>query len=99
MYMEVRGSTSILKSNLHILCSVCFQVSCLDVTGYRRVKTYELLSHLRDWPLITGRGSYKMGGWACEVLPLQKNRAEKVLAMLKGVGGTTSFGGSFYMVA
>ena len=33
-----------------------------------------------------------MGGGAREVLPLRKGEAEKVLAMLKGVGGTTSFG-------
>ena len=53
---------------------------------------------LRDWSLITGRGGYKMGGGAREVLPLRKGGAEKVLAMLKG-GGHKKFGGSFYVVA
>ena len=43
-------------------------------------------------------GGYKMGGGgACEVLPLRKGRAEKVLAMLKG--GHKQFWGSFYAVA
>ena len=38
-----------------------------------------------------GRGGYKTGGWAHEILPLRKDGggAEKVLAMLKG--GTKSF--------
>ena len=44
---------------------------------------------LRDWSLITGTGGYKTGGGgggggACEVLPLRKRGAEKVLSMLKG---------------
>ena len=40
---------------------------------------------VRNWSLITGRGgSYKTGGGGCEVLPLRKGGAEKVLAMLKG---------------
>ena len=57
---------------------------------------------VRDWSLITGRGrggGYKTrgGGGACEVLPLQKGGAEKVLAMLKG--GHKQFWGSFYAVA
>ena len=39
-----------------------------------------------------------MGGWAHEFLPLQKGRAQKVLAMLKG-GGHKKFWGSFYTVA
>ena len=40
-----------------------------------------------DWSLITGRGPTKwMGG--SEVLPLRKGAAEKVLAMLKGGGGS-----------
>ena len=55
----------------------------------------------RDWSLITGRGGgYKTGGGgACEVLPLRKGGAVKVVAMLKGVGVTTRFWGSFYMIA
>ena len=53
---------------------------------------------LRDWSLIKGRGGYKTGGGrVCEVLPLQKGGAEKVLAMLKG--GAKSFNGRFYTVA
>ena len=52
---------------------------------------------LRDWSLITGRGGYKTGGGAREVLPLRKRGAEKVLAMLKG--GHKKFWGSFYTVA
>ena len=48
---------------------------------------------VRDWSLITGMGSYKTGGGgAREVLPLRKGGTEKVLAMLKGGGGTKSFG-------
>ena len=39
---------------------------------------------IRDWSLITGRGGYKTGGGAREVLPLRKGGAEKVLAILKG---------------
>ena len=56
-------------------------------------------SPLRDWSLITGRGGgYKTGGGgACEVLPLRKLGAEKVLAMLKG--GHKKFWGRFYVVA
>ena len=38
-----------------------------------------------------------MGGEACEVLPLRKGGAEKVLAMLKG--DHKKFWGSFYAVA
>ena len=53
--------------------------------------------HIRDWSLITGRGGYKTGGGAREVLPLRKGGAEKVLAMLKG--GHKKFWGSFYAVA
>ena len=37
------------------------------------------------------------GGGACEVLPLRKGGAEKVLAMLEG--GHNKFWGSFYVVA
>ena len=51
----------------------------------------------RDWSLITGRGGYKTGGGAREVLPLRKGGAQKVLAMLKG--GHKKFWGSFYAVA
>ena len=51
---------------------------------------------LRDWSLITGRGATKREG-GCEVLPLRKGGAEKVLAMLKG--GHETFWGSFYAVA
>ena len=48
--------------------------------------------HVRDWSIIMGRGGYKTGGGACEVLPLRKGGgAQKVLAMLRG-GGTRSFG-------
>ena len=40
---------------------------------------------VRDWSLITGRGGYKTGGRAREVLPIRKGGvAEKVLAMLNG---------------
>ena len=39
-----------------------------------------------------GGGGYKTGGGGVsEVLPLQKGEVEKVLAVLKGGGGTTSF--------
>ena len=51
------------------------------------------------WPLTSkglvttyGEGGYKTGGGACEVLPLRKGGVKKVLAMLKGGGGTNSFG-------
>ena len=44
-----------------------------------------------------GGGGYKTGGGACEVLPLQKGGAEKVLAILKGVH--KKFWGRFYAVA
>ena len=38
--------------------------------------------------LITGTvGATKLGGGACEVLPLRKGGDGKVLAMLKGGGG------------
>ena len=50
-----------------------------------------------DWSLITGRGAYKIGGRACEALPLQKGVAEKVLAMLKT--GHNKFWASFNAVA
>ena len=47
---------------------------------------------LRDWSLITGRGGYKTGGGACEVLPLGKGGgAEKSFSHAEG-GGTKSFG-------
>ena len=52
---------------------------------------------LRDWSLITGRGGYKTGGGAREVLPLRIVGAEKVSAMLKG--RHKQFWGSFYAVA
>ena len=42
-----------------------------------------------------GRGGYKTGGGACEVLPLRKGRGGS-LAMLKGVHN--KFWGSFYAV-
>ena len=48
-------------------------------------------STLREWSLIMGRGGYKIEGGASEDLPLQKVGAEKVLAVLKGRGGTNSF--------
>ena len=35
---------------------------------------------LRDWSLITGRGGYKTGGGAREVLPLQKGGGGKSLS-------------------
>ena len=47
-------------------------------------------SFVRELSLIMGRGGYKTGGGAHEVLPLQKGGSEKVSAKLKG--GTTSFG-------
>ena len=37
-----------------------------------------------------GGGGYKTGRGTCEVLPLRKGGSEKVLAMLKGGGGTKS---------
>ena len=54
-----------------------------------------LFRPLRDWSLITGSGAKKReaggggatkweGGGACEVVPLQKDGAEKISAMLKG---------------
>ena len=54
---------------------------------------------IRDWSLITGRGgaTKREGGGSCEVLPLPKGEAQKVLAMLKG--GHKKFWGSFYEVA
>ena len=56
------------------------------------------LPTLRDWSLITGKGGYKTGGGAREVLPLRKGGgAEKVLAMLKG--GHKKFWSCFYGVA
>ena len=40
-----------------------------------------------------GGATHREGAGVCEVLPLWKGGwAEKVLAMLKGGGGTTSFG-------
>ena len=42
-------------------------------------------------------GATKREGGACEVLPLRKGVAEKVLAVLKG--GQKKFWGSFYVVA
>ena len=42
-------------------------------------------------------GGYKTRCGACEVLPLRKGGAEKVLAILKG--GHKKFWGSFYAVA
>ena len=56
-----------------------------------------MVSVIRDWSLITGRGGYQTGGGAREVLPLRKGEAEKVLAMLKG--GHKKFWGRFYAVA
>ena len=53
--------------------------------------------NIRDWSLISGRGGYKTGGGAREVLPLRKGGEEKVLAMLKG--GHKKFWGRFYVVA
>ena len=45
-----------------------------------------------------GEGGYKTGGGgACEVLPLQKGGAEKVLAILEE--GHKKFWGRFYAVA
>ena len=45
-----------------------------------------------------GEGGLQNGrGEACEVLPLRKGGAEKVLAILKG--GHIQFWGRFYMVA
>ena len=48
--------------------------------------------------LVTNYGD---GGQACEVLPLRKGRAEKVLAILKGGGGggQKQFWGRFYAAA
>ena len=40
--------------------------------------------NVRDWLLIPGKGGYKTGGGACEVLPRRKGGSEKGLAMLKG---------------
>ena len=48
------------------------------------------VSHVefRNWSLIMGTGgATKRRGGPCEVLPLQKGRAEKVLAISKGGGG------------
>ena len=44
-----------------------------------------------------GGGGLHNGRGGCEVLPLQKGWAEKVLAVLKG--GHKMFWGSFYVVA
>ena len=48
-------------------------------------------------PLNTGRGGYKMGRGALEVLTLQKRGGGEVLAMLKGAN--KKFWCSFYAVA
>ena len=53
------------------------------------------MSDIRDWSPITGRGGgYKtVGGDTRSFTPTKRGGgAEKVLAMLKGGGGTTSFG-------
>ena len=78
---------------------ICSQTACFK-TKDQGHQTYNI-SSLRDWSLITGWGwGYKMGGGrACEVLPLQNEGAEKVLAMLRGGGGHKKFWGSFYAVA
>ena len=49
---------------------------------------------LRDWSLITGRGGGLQNGRGGHVkfYPYEKGGAENVLAMLKGGGGTNSFG-------
>ena len=58
----------------------------------------EVVSTVRDWSLITGRGGgYKTAGGAREVLPLRKGGTENILAILKG--GHKAFWGSFYAVA
>ena len=58
-----------------------------QVAAFKGNSKRKLLSPFRDWSLITGRGGYKTGGGAREVLPYEKGGggvAEKVLAMLKG---------------
>ena len=52
--------------------------------------------YFRDRSLITGRGEHKMGWGACEVLPLGKGGAEKVL---EGGVGIKRLRGTFHMVA
>ena len=54
----------------------------------------------RDCSLITGKGGYKTGRGACEVLPLQKGGwgGGKGLSHAEG-GGHKMFWGSFYTVA
>ena len=60
------------------------QGNLIDRTTYITWGTIDQGADIRDWSLITGRGGYKTGGGAHEVLPLRKGGAEKVLAMLKG---------------
>ena len=56
------------------------------------------LYDVREWSLITGRGGgvqNRRGVGQVKFYPYKKKRgggAGKVLAILKGVGGTTSFG-------
>ena len=61
-------------------------------TQSAKVSTCYTLWHFGDWSLIMGRGATKPQGGTSEVLPLQKRgERKKVLAVLKGGGGTTSF--------
>ena len=77
---------------------ICLRTLRVSTTGALAVMALLLKEEkLRDWSLITGRGGYKTGGGAREVLPLRKGLAEKVLAMLKG--GHNKFWGHFYVVA
>ena len=53
----------------------------------KNIKSPDMRSILRDWSLRGGLQNGR-GGGACEVLPLRKGGGvEKVLAMLKEVGG------------
>ena len=45
---------------------------------------------VRDWSLITGRGGYKTGGGACEVLSLRKGGGGKSFSHAER-GDTKSF--------
>ena len=46
--------------------------------------------YIREWSLVTGRGGgYKMGGGACEVLPLQKGGGGVGKSFSHAAGGVT----------
>ena len=69
------------------------------ISSISKCPSQSLVCNQYDWSLITGRGGgLQNGRGAREVLPLQKEGLEKVLAMLKG-GGHKKYWGGFYAVA